>query len=86
MTSLVGVPKKIKKDFDCSDCTSLKSLAGAPEHVGGNFYCDHCTSLNSLEGLPKKIGGNFYCNDCAVKFDRNEIINKCCISGYEITT
>ena len=50
---------KVRGDFNCYYCASLKSLEGAPKEVGRNFNCDNCPSLTSLEGAPKKIGGKF---------------------------
>ena len=38
LENLRGMPKKVKKDFDCS-MNNLISLEGAPEWVGGDFIC-----------------------------------------------
>ena len=54
----------IEGDFNCFDCTSLKSLNGAPKKVSGDFDCEDCKSLTSLEGSPKTVGGSFYCRYC----------------------
>ena len=55
---------KVRGDFNCSLCSSLKSLEGAPKEVGRDFECSGCLSLKSLEGAPEKIDGSFYCNNC----------------------
>ena len=55
---------RVDKDFDCRECTSLKSLEGVPQEVGGNFYCNYCTSLTSLEGTPQTVGMDFICSNC----------------------
>ena len=55
---------EVKGNFDCTQCSNLKSLEGAPEKVGRNFYCGGCNSLTSLEGAPKEVGEDFYCKNC----------------------
>ena len=55
----------VKGDFNCPDCTSLKSLNGVPKKVGGDFYCRDCMSLKSLKGSPEKVEGNFICHNCS---------------------
>ena len=64
LTNDMFVWSKIKNDFYCSGCTSLKSLEGAPKEVGEDFCCFLCYNLSSLKGAPKKVGGDFYCNNC----------------------
>ena len=56
---------RVDKDFDCRECTSLKSLEGVPQEVGRNFYCRDCPSLKSLKGAPKEVGRTFCCSNCA---------------------
>ena len=55
---------RVDKDFDCRECTSLKSLKGAPQEVGRNFYCRDCPSLKSLKGAPQEVGIDFICHKC----------------------
>ena len=55
---------KVKGDFDCSYCLSLKTLEGAPKEVGRTFMCNYCRSLETLKGAPKKVGLHFSCQEC----------------------
>ena len=68
-----SAPEKVGKDFDCSECTSLKSLNGASKKVGGSFRCNSNKYLTSLEGAPKEVGDRFYCYDCAGKFTKEDV-------------
>lgn len=52
LTSLVGLPKKVTGNFDCS-VNLLTSLIGSPNVVEGDYYC-HNNKLTSLVGSPKK--------------------------------
>ena len=54
----------ISGNFNCQNCTLLKTLEGAPEKVDGGFYCANCTSLETLEGAPKEVGNHFNCQAC----------------------
>jgi len=60
LTSLVGAPQKVGRNFYCSN-NKLTSLVGAPQKVGGNFDCDN-NSLTSLEGAPQEVGWSFDCD------------------------
>ena len=64
LTNDLFIWKEVKVDFDCFDCTLLKTLEGAPKEVGGNFNCSYCKSLKSLEGAPKKVSEDFSCSWC----------------------
>ena len=59
LTSLVGCPKEIGRDFRC-DNNQLTSLVGCPTEIGGDFWC-HSNKLTSLEGCPTEVGDSFWC-------------------------
>ena len=61
LTSLVGAPQEVGKDFYC-DNNKLTSLVGAPQEVGEDFYC-YNNKLTSLEGAPQEVEGDFDCGD-----------------------
>jgi hypothetical protein len=58
LTSLVGAPQSVGKDFYCS-YNQLTSLKGAPQSVEKDFICHH-NRLTSLVGAPQSVGGLFY--------------------------
>lgn len=60
LVSLEGGPKRIERDFNCSD-NSLASLAGGPEYVGGSFDCSD-NNIRTLEGGPEQVEGTYRCN------------------------
>lgn len=64
LTNNMFIWHKIKGDFSCARCSSLKSLEGAPQMVEGYFNCRGCSSLKTLEGAPKKVKSDFYCYEC----------------------
>ena len=37
---------KMNGDFNCNNCSSLKSLKGAPTEVGRDFFCHNCYGLS----------------------------------------
>lgn len=61
--TLEGMPKDVKGEFACDNCSKLTSLKGAPEKVGLEFSCTNCPLLTSLEGAPKEVDG-FNCGSC----------------------
>lgn len=73
ITSLEGAPQEVGRDFDCSDCTSLKTLDGSPKKVKGYFFCSYCRSLQSLQGIPQEIGGDFECFDSGRRFTITDV-------------
>jgi hypothetical protein len=73
ITSLEGAPQEVGRDFDCSDCNSLKTLDGSPKKVKGYFFCSYCHSLQSLQGIPKEIGEDFECFDSGKRFTRTDV-------------
>lgn len=59
MESLIGGPKEVNGDFDCSD-TKITTLEGAPEKVNRNFMC-YSTNITDCNYFPKEIGGDVSC-------------------------
>ena len=59
LTSLVGAPHIVTRDFDCSN-NNLTSLEGAPHTVGRGFDCSD-NNLTNLKGAPHTVGGYFGC-------------------------
>jgi hypothetical protein len=59
LINLIGAPKEVGGNFDCSH-NKLTSLEGASIEVGGNFHCSY-NRLTNLEGAPKKVSGDFKC-------------------------
>lgn len=59
--SLIGGPKEVNGDFDCSD-TKITTLEGAPEKVKRNFLCSS-TNITDCNYFPKEIGGDVSCGD-----------------------
>ena len=57
--NLKGSPRKVTKDFRCSD-NLLTSIEGGPEEVGRNFNCEY-NEITSLNGAPQKAGGDLDC-------------------------
>jgi len=57
--SLVGGPKEVDGDYDCSSC-ALDNLEGSPERVGGFFNCSS-NNLKTLKDGPKDVGGIYNC-------------------------
>ena len=55
---------KVRGDFNCAYCPTIKNLEGCPKEVGKDFMCNDCPSLETLEGAPKKVGGSFNCQEC----------------------
>ena len=79
-TNLVGSPKSVGRNFDCSN-NQLKSLYGASKNVNGNFYCSY-NELESLEGCPKYVGGDFWCvNNHPIKFTEEQVRAVCSVKG-----
>jgi hypothetical protein len=65
ITSLVGFPVFIGRDFICSGCKNLTSIKYAPRFIGGGFYI-HDTSIKSLTGVDKvikHISGMCWCDE-----------------------
>jgi len=62
--SLVGCPRVINGDFECTNCPELKTLEGGPEEVTGYYNCCQNNGLESLKGVAKIIGGDFNCHKC----------------------
>lgn len=63
----------ISGNFNCQNCTLLKTLEGAPEKVGLDFYCQGSKSLISLKGAPKEVDRDFYCFNCGTKFTEEDV-------------
>lgn len=61
LVSLRGCPKKVGRDFTCSD-TKISTLDGCPEEVS-DFRCAICKNLKSLKGCPLVVD-NFDCYGC----------------------
>lgn len=59
MESLIGGPKEVNGDFDCSDA-KITTLEGAPEKISSNFSC-YSTNITDCNYFPKEIGGDVYC-------------------------
>ena len=57
LTSLIGAPVAVGKDFLCSK-NSLESLEGGPEYVGGDYDCSS-NKLVTLKGSPKHFHAGF---------------------------
>jgi len=66
LVSLEGGPKKVSRDYYCSD-NSLNSLEGGPEYVGSNFDCRD-NNIQTLQGGPEQVEGNYRCG-------KNELSN-----------
>ena len=64
--SLVGSPKKVTKDFNCT-LNLLKTLEGGPEEVGGDYDCKLNFNMQSLKGAPTLVGGDFIARGCGLK-------------------
>ena len=60
ITSLLGSPRTVGRDFYCSG-ENLTSLEHGPEIVKGSVNCTN-NSISSLKGSPKEIGGIFNCS------------------------
>ena len=54
---------KVRGDFNCSLCSSLKSLEGAPKEVGDRFYCYDCAGKFTKEDVKKisNVKNNIIC-------------------------
>ena len=61
LQNLIGGPKKVDGDYDCSNC-SLTSLEGCAEKVGGFFNCSS-NNLETLEGGPEDVGTMYFCSE-----------------------
>jgi hypothetical protein len=64
LTSLLGCPKYVGGEFDCSG-NKLKTLEGAPQEVD-SFNCSY-NDLFSLEGGPQKVEWKFNCSNNKLK-------------------
>ena len=60
LTSLVGSPKIVGKDFICLK-NELKSLKGSPKEVHGNFIIIH-NNIQSFKHSPKLVQEDFICS------------------------
>ena len=65
LKSLIGSPKKIEGEFDCSNNPELTSLIGAPQQGVTDFSCCNNPKLESLIGAPREVRG-FYCTKTAI--------------------
>lgn len=61
LISLEGSPKKVIKDFDCSN-NKLTSLFGAPQIVG-DFNCSNNELKKDLSYGPKEVNGYYNCSN-----------------------
>jgi hypothetical protein len=60
LTSLIGSPQWVGRDFCCSD-NKLTSLEYSPKWVGDEFNCNS-NKITSLSGCPQWVGGEFHCS------------------------
>lgn len=59
LTSLIGCPKVVNRDFYCSN-NKLNTLLGGPEEIGMDFWCNH-NNLTTFKNGPYVVGGSLFC-------------------------
>lgn len=55
ISSLKGIQKKVKTDFNVGG-NALSTLLGGPEEVAGTYFCSNC-ALPNLEGVAQSMKG-----------------------------
>jgi len=88
LKDLVGGPKTVKGDYDCSNNTNLKILIDGPSKVGGDFICTGNKSMSYLAGIGEIHGTLDASNSGLITFAKGpaKVLGSYIVSGCNINS